>query len=134
MMVKMSKAPNSRTLDSPRALTDDVCGVFTFDRQKVRALRPVVREVDGLAEIFRVLSDPTRTKIVYALSKAELCVCDIANILRLSVGTISHHLRLLRTQRLVKYRREGRMVFYSLDDDHIVRLIAECMDHVQEKG
>lgn len=84
----------------------------------------------GLAEIFSALGDPTRVKILYSLARSELCVCDLAAILGMSPSAVSHQLRLLRSQRLVRNRREGRMVYYALDDDHIEKLLAQGLDHV----
>ncbi|MDV2495141.1 MAG: metalloregulator ArsR/SmtB family transcription factor [bacterium] len=84
----------------------------------------------GLAEIFRVLGDPTRVRILHALAASELCVCDLAAILGMSQSAVSHQLRLLRSLRLVRHRREGRMVYYALDDDHIEKLLAQGLDHV----
>lgn len=111
---------------------DEVCQTFCVNPAKVRRLRRRVGVVDGLAETFRVLGDPTRTKIVYALSREELCVCDIANILGMSVPAVSHHLRLLRDWKLVRFRREGKLVFYSLDDAHITKLIKVGLEHLRE--
>ncbi|MDA2916315.1 metalloregulator ArsR/SmtB family transcription factor [Nitrospinae bacterium AH_259_B05_G02_I21] len=84
----------------------------------------------GLAEIFRALGDPTRVRILHALAASELCVCDLAAILGMSQSAVSHQLRLLRSLRLVRHRREGRMVYYALDDDHIEKLLAQGLDHV----
>ena len=75
--------------------------------------------VQRLAETFKVLGDATRTKIIFALSQEELCVCDIANLLGTTKSAVSHQLRVLRNMKLVKYRKEGKMAFYSLDDEHI---------------
>lgn len=111
---------------------DDACEIFCFNPVKVRQMRRAVQVVNGLAEVFKVLGDPTRTKIVYALSQEELCVCDLANILGLSVPAVSHHLRLLRNLRLVRHRKEGRLVFYSLDDRHITQLIGTALEHLRE--
>jgi len=86
----------------------------------------------SLAETFKVLSDPTRLKIVLALSAQELCVFDLASMLHVTNSAISHQLRLLRNLRLVKYRRDARLVYYSLDDQHIENLIRECLEHVKE--
>ncbi|WP_439328941.1 ArsR/SmtB family transcription factor [Desulfofundulus thermosubterraneus] len=86
-----------------------------------------------MSELFKVLGDETRTKILYLLSYRELCVCDLAEILEMSLPAVSHHLRLLKAMRLVKYRREGKMVYYSLDDDHIVNLIREAQAHFAEE-
>ena len=76
--------------------------------------------VERLAETFKALGDPTRVRMLSALSRAELCVCDLATLVGLTESAISHQLRLLRSLRLVRSRRDGRMVFYRLDDDHIV--------------
>lgn len=86
--------------------------------------------MSGLADLFKVLADENRVKILYVLSKEELCVCDISAVLGSTVSNISHHLRVLRTARLVKFRREGKQVYYTLDDDHVVNLIREASDHV----
>jgi ArsR family transcriptional regulator len=87
--------------------------------------------VRALAETFSALSDPTRVRIISTLAGQELCVFDLARLLGLSGSAISHQLRLLRGQRLVKYRKEGKIAFYSLDDDHIRNLLGECMKHVK---
>ena len=89
-------------------------------------------DVEDLTEIFRVLGDPTRVRILDALSKAELCVCDIAALLGLTESAVSHQLRVLRHVRLVRSRRDGRMVFYALDDHHILTLLAQGLSHVEE--
>jgi ArsR family transcriptional regulator, lead/cadmium/zinc/bismuth-responsive transcriptional repressor len=91
------------------------------------------RAVSALAETFRVLGDPTRVRILDALSGGELCVCDIASIVAISESAVSHQLRLLRGMRLVRPRRSGRLVFYSLDDHHIIELLRQGLTHVEEK-
>lgn len=104
-----------------------------IDAASVRAARtaaPGDRMVRALAETFSALSDPTRIRIISALGGQELCVFDLARFLGLTGSAISHQLRLLRGQRLVKYRKEGKIVYYSLDDDHIRNLMEECMKHV----
>lgn len=88
--------------------------------------------VAGLAEIFKALGDPTRVRMLDALSHGELCVCDLAQLIGLSQSATSHQLRLLRALRLVRSRRAGRMVFYALDDDHIVTLVRHGLSHVEE--
>ena len=101
---------------------NDVCEIKSVDKKKVLAVRKSMLtdvEANRLSETFNVLADPTRTKIIYALSREELCVCDIASLLGMSVSAVSHQLRTLRNMRLVKYRKEAKMVYYSLDDDHI---------------
>jgi len=89
-------------------------------------------DATALAEAFKVLSDPTRVKILFALSKAELCVCDLSALLGMNESAVSHHLRLLRALKLVTYRREGRMAYYSLDDEHIEKLFQQGLEHIQE--
>lgn len=85
-----------------------------------------------LAELFKVFGDSTRIKILYALFEAELCVCDISRLLGLTQSAVSHQLRVLKGSRLVKFRREGKTVFYSLDDDHVRKIIAQGMEHINE--
>lgn len=85
-----------------------------------------------LAELFKVFGDSTRIKILYALFEAEMCVCDIAELLKLTQSAISHQLRVLKTAKLVKARRSGKTVFYSLADDHVRLIINQGMEHVIE--
>ena len=85
-----------------------------------------------LAELFKVFGDSTRIKILYALFEAELCVCDISKLLGLTQSAVSHQLRVLKSSRLVKFRRDGKTVFYSLADDHVRKIIAQGMEHVSE--
>jgi DNA-binding transcriptional ArsR family regulator len=115
---------------------EDRCEETIIDEERVRAVAPHI--VDGLtatrlAETFKALSDPTRVRIISALSHAELCVCDLAASLGMSQSAISHQLRLLRTLRLVKRDKRGRMVYYSLDDDHIEMLFRGGLDHVSHE-
>jgi ArsR family transcriptional regulator, lead/cadmium/zinc/bismuth-responsive transcriptional repressor len=115
---------------------EEACAVFHLDLRKVSALRKAmlgIPSVAALAETFKVLGDVTRVRILDALSRSELCVCDIAQLLGLSESAVSHQLRLLRGMRLVRARRDGRMVFYTLDDQHIVRLFEQGMEHVEER-
>lgn len=85
-----------------------------------------------LAELYKVFGDSTRIKILYVLLESEMCVCDIATLLGMSQSAISHQLRVLKQSQLVKYRREGKTVFYSLADDHVRTIINQGMDHVAE--
>ena len=89
-------------------------------------------DVDDLTEIFRVLGDPTRVRILDVLSSGELCVCDIASLIGISESAVSHQLRLLRGMRLVRPRRAGRQVYYAVDDHHILELLKQAMTHVEE--
>jgi len=89
--------------------------------------------ITGLSEVFKVLGDPTRLNIVLVLSQEELCVQDIATLLKISESAISHQVRMLKTLRLVKLRREGKMAYYSLDDEHIEDLIRVATRHISER-
>ena len=113
----------------------DACDVIQIDLNRVRRLRAALVDPDtvgGLADIFRALGDPTRVRILDVLSHGELCVCDLAAVLSLSQSAVSHQLRLLRGLRLVRARRDGRMVFYALDDRHVTDLLGEGLKHVRE--
>jgi ArsR family transcriptional regulator len=90
------------------------------------------RTVEALADTFRVLGDPTRVRILDALSGGELCVCDIASLVGISESAVSHQLRLLRSMRLVRPRRAGRLVYYAVDDQHILELLNQASTHVEE--
>jgi DNA-binding transcriptional ArsR family regulator len=112
------------------------CEAPHLDAGRADALRHRLLGDDAsaaLAETFRALGDVTRVRILDALSHAELCVCDIASLLNLSESATSHQLRVLRGMRLVRPRRSGRQMFYALDDQHIVRLFAQGLEHVQER-
>lgn len=109
---------------------DDVCEVICFDEEKVTKLKKAMPPMYPLANVFKVLADQTRVGILYVLSKEELCVCDISAVLGSSVSNISHHLQVLRSARLVKHRKEGKQVYYRLDDDHVLHIIRECFEHV----
>lgn len=112
----------------------DICDQYCPTcKEKAEYLKDKLLEVAGLSELFKVLGDETRTKILYLLAEQELCVCDMADLLDMSLPAVSHHLRLLKAMRLVKYRREGKQVFYSLDDEHIVNLIHQAQEHFAEE-
>ena len=85
-----------------------------------------------LAEFFKVFADSTRMKIIYTLMENELCVCDIANIVQTTQSAISHQLRLLEQAKLVKFTKEGKVVYYSLDDDHISQIVKKGREHIEE--
>ena len=115
----------------------DLCDTFHADPVRVASIRaglPTGATLESLAETFKALGDPTRLRMLTALAEAELCVCDLATLVGISESAASHQLRLLRTLRLVRSRREGRMVHYRLDDHHIVGLLALGLDHVGEAG
>ena len=100
--------------------------------REIRPIFPPEEQLYDLAELFKVFGDSTRIRILYALFEAELCVCDIADLLGMSISAISHQLRVLKQARLVKYRRDGKTVFYSLADDHVRAILAKGMDHITE--
>ena len=93
---------------------------------------PKEEELYELADLFKIFSDPTRIKILYVLSESELCVCDIAEKLDMTQSAISHQLKILKQSKLVKNRREGKAIFYSLADSHVKSIMRQGLDHVQE--
>lgn len=113
----------------------DLCGGVCENSELVDRIRGGMPESDHLQELsnlFKVLGDATRMRILNALLQSELCVCDLVGILNMNQSAISHQLRVLRSSKIVKYRKVGRNVYYSLDDDHINQLIRHGMDHVLE--
>jgi DNA-binding transcriptional ArsR family regulator len=111
---------------------DSCTAVHLAPSEARRGLLMSPHAVEALAETFRVLGDPTRVRILDALSAGELCVCDIASLAGISESAVSHQLRLLRGMRLVRPRRSGRLVFYALDDHHIIELLKQALTHVEE--
>jgi len=112
-----------------------ICEVEYVDAVRVRRAAKKIargRRIDRLAELFKVLSDPMRLRIIMAMQQTELCGCDLASLLGVTRPAVAHHLRILRDVRLVKYRRSGKMTYYSLDDEHIERLIRIATQHVAE--
>lgn len=100
---------------------------------KVKVLMPKEETLFGVAELFKVFGDSTRTKILSALFISELCVCDIASVLNMTKSAVSHQLRILRQTKIVKSRRSGKEVFYSLDDAHIEKIYAMAISHLTEE-
>jgi len=101
--------------------------------QQVRQLLPDDDRLYDLSEVFRVFGDSTRIRILYALFESELCVCDIAQLLGLTQSAVSHQLRILKDAKLVRFRREGKSIFYALDDDHVRSILAMGMEHLEEE-
>lgn len=99
----------------------------------VRKIMPSEESLFSVAELFKVFGDTTRIKIICALFESEMCVCDIAHLLNMTQSAISHQLRVLKQARLVKYRREGKIVYYSLDDEHIKNIFNTGLAHVNEE-
>ena len=112
-----------------------ICEVLCINERKVASARRAMKPdatLFKLAATFKVLGDPTRTKIISALLQEELCVCDLASLIGISQSAISHQLRVLRNMNLVKYRKDGRIAYYSLDDDHISAILTAGLKHVEE--
>jgi ArsR family transcriptional regulator, lead/cadmium/zinc/bismuth-responsive transcriptional repressor len=110
----------------------DVCSERVIHPQAIENAEKSMKSDDDyqkVAELFRLLGDPTRAKIIDALTAGELCVCDLASLTGAGESAMSHQLRLLRTSRLVKYRKQGRVVYYSLDDSHISDLLDTAYEH-----
>ena len=99
---------------------------------RVNAQMPPEEQLFDLAELFKVFGDSTRVRILFVLFEAEMCVCDIAQLLGMSQSAISHQLAVLKKAKLVKYRREGKTVFYSLADSHVETILGQGMEHVNE--
>lgn len=110
----------------------EVLEVHTDTVEKLKEELPPEELLYDLAELFKVFGDSTRIKILYALFESELCVCDIAQALAMTQTAVSHQLRVLKANKLVKFRKEGKNVFYSLDDDHVRRIIDQGMEHLGE--
>ncbi|MBP3040736.1 helix-turn-helix transcriptional regulator [Bacillaceae bacterium Marseille-Q3522] len=113
----------------------DVCEITCIHEEKVSRVKQELSSHNTMdtAQIFKALADDTRLKIAFALSiEEELCVCDVANIVGATIAAASHHLRLLRNLGIAKYRKEGKLVYYSLDDEHVRRLIHIAFFHQKE--
>lgn len=112
----------------------DICqNCSTHYEDNKENYQAMILEVAGLSELFKALADETRSRILYVLSRGELCVCDLSAILEMSLPAISHHLRLLRIMRLVDTRKDGKQVFYHLADDHVLQLIKVALEHYAEE-
>ena len=112
----------------------DICSVKCINEKKVKEtvkIIPSQEDIGQMADIFKALSDPSRLKIVLALLNQEHCVCDIAVICNQTDSAISHQLRILRTLKIVKNRREGKIIYYSIDDNHVISLIHMSLKHVR---
>jgi DNA-binding transcriptional ArsR family regulator len=122
-----------RKIDQLTAVNDELCDDKVVHVEAVRQARralPGAETLAGLSDLFTALGDPTRLKILAALAGRELCVCDLAATVAQSESAVSHQLRLLRARGLVRPRRDGRLVYYALDDEHVATLYAQAADHV----
>ena len=126
-----------RKVDQLTATADELCDVRIVQVDAVRAVRtaaPANAQLGDLGDLFSALSDVTRLRIVAALALRELCVCDIAAAVSTSESAVSHHLRLLRQRGLVRSRRDGKFVYYVLDDAHVTELFRQGLEHVAHRS
>ena len=110
-----------------------ICGEHFAKKEVIDEIKESLNSgigIEDLSKLYKALGDPTRLSIIYVLSKSPLCVCDIAMLLDMTQSSISHHLRVLRDLNLVKFKREGKLVIYSLDDQHVLRLFEEGLEHI----
>ena len=128
--------PAKKRVSKKKAAADaPSCQASLVHLDNVRQVQPEVLETEKaqlMAEFFSALSDPHRLKLLSALAQQELCVCDLAAAVKMGESAVSHQLRILRSHRLVKYRRQGRNVYYSMADKHIVSLYKDVADHLDE--
>lgn len=113
----------------------DVCSGTVIHKDRIKEVKEVIpkdEELYDLAEFFKVFGDSTRIKIICALFQTEMCVCDLAELLGVTQSAISHQLKTLKVSRLVRFRREGKIVYYSLDDEHIKHIFDEGLKHIRE--
>ena len=114
---------------------DEVCDGFEVHEDLLKIVNetlPEETELYDLAELFKVFGDSTRIRILFVLFEAEVCVCDLPKVLNMTQSAISHQLRILKQNKLVKSRREGKSIFYSLADDHVRTIINQGRDHIEE--
>jgi len=135
---RVARAPSGRATAAEPARSTDVDATCDERHAAGSALETVRarllggRTVEAVADVFKLLGDPTRVRLVDALSHGERCVCDLASLVGLTESAVSHQLRLLRSARLVRVRRAGRLAYYSLDDHHVLGLVHDTRKHVEE--
>lgn len=112
---------------------EDVCEIVCYDEEKVSRVRSKMEVPEGVSSIYKALADETRFRIAYALTlEQELCVCDVAHLIGTTIANASHHLRTLRNMGLARHRKEGKLVYYSLQDEHVKTMIRMGVDHYRE--
>lgn len=126
-----------KQIDSSLAVSSDqdLCQTSSVHPEAVAKASQAVfsgQTLTKLADFYKLLGDPTRLRILSALAVSELCVCDLAETLKMNQSAVSHQLRVLRAGRLVTYRREGKMAIYRLDDEHVATIIASSLTHIKE--
>ena len=119
-------------MNQDRALCCEETEVHEGAVEQVRSQLPQDEVLYDLAELFKIFGDSTRVKILYALLESELCVCDIAKLMDVSQSAVSHQLRVLKGSKLVKFRREGKTLYYSLADEHVFRILSQGIEHILE--
>ena len=135
----MDKGISSWTEETSRAAREaeiETCGFLHVHADKVeqvRSLLPEEETLNRLSDLFRVFGDGTRIRILYVLFEQEVCVCDIANLLGMTQSAVSHQLRVLRSARLIRSRRDGKTVYYSLADEHVRTLLSQGTEHISEE-
>lgn len=129
--IKREESAAFADLDKER-FDGGVCPVCGEDAKKVRKALPDENVLFNLAELFKIFGDSTRIRILYTLSMGEMCVCDIAEVLDMSISAVSHQLRILRQSDLVGTRRDGKNVIYFLADDHVDLILSQGFEHITE--
>jgi len=133
----MAETKRARKKGETGSKSEGECQVFTFDEARVKQVKdgmlPNALIVDA-AQTFKVLANPTRVRIIRSLAETELCVCDLSQVLGLSVSATSHQLQLLRQAKIVRYRMEGKLAYYSLRDRFVLELLKDCVMHVTSEG
>ena len=117
-------------------MNQDTCQVTVINEEHIafaKAQMPEDVKLREIAETFKLLGDITRVRIIQSLAATELCVCDLAALLGMTASAISHQLRLLRSHRIVRFRKDGKIAYYSLDDQHVQSLVNEALRHVMER-
>ncbi|MDD3947527.1 MAG: metalloregulator ArsR/SmtB family transcription factor [Clostridia bacterium] len=118
-----------------KSVSNDTCKVECIHKDKIEKVRASIPDKNTLyhvSELFKVFGDATRTNILSALFINELCVCDLAKLLDMTISAVSHQLRVLRHSRLVKFRKQGKEVIYMLDDDHVGKILDMAIEHIKE--
>lgn len=123
---------NSCSYNDNASGADSMSNLDTTELSKIDSQIPEDEILYDLADLFKIFGDTTRIKILYALREAELCVGDLAELLKMNQSAVSHQLKILKQSKLVKFRREGKTIWYSLADNHVVTIIDQGMDHIQE--
>ena len=122
--------PRAGTIEKPESIKCDVHAIHDEVVASVRALMPTGDEFKNLATLYKMLADPTRVRILWALLNSEMCVCDLAVLLDMTKSAISHQLKSLRLTNLVKFRKQGKIVYYSLADDHVRDVFEKGFEHI----